>query len=329
MRRLPPLHALRAFEAAARHLSFKAAAAELHVTPAAVSHQIKALEDELGVKLFRRLTREIRLTEEGHALAPSLRDGFDRLAAAVERVTQAPGRAVLTLSTLTTVAMSWLVPRLPRFQALHPEIDVRVSTAQKIIDFTREEFDAAIRHGRGAWPGLAHHKLFDDRLTPLASPAIARRLKRPADVAQFPLLDTDPHPEWAIWLEAAGLSKLAVRRGPSFDSTRICLEAAANGIGIALSDPLLAADQIADGLLVQPFDVCVSTGKAYWFVYPQPFAGRAKIAAMRDWLLAEAAAVVTPRPSPRARSRAGRAGAAAPRSARAARGPGPGDESGD
>ncbi|MBL8699349.1 MAG: transcriptional regulator GcvA [Alphaproteobacteria bacterium] len=328
MRRLPPLHALRAFEAAARHLSFKAAAAELHVTPAAISHQIKALESELGVKLFRRLTREIRLTEEGHALAPSLRDGFDRLAAAVERVTQSPGRAVLTLSTLTTVAMSWLVPRLPRFQALHPEIDVRVSTAQKIIDFTREEFDGALRHGVGPWPGLARHKLFDDRLTPLASPAIARRLKRPADVAGFPLLDTEPFPEWPIWLAAAGLEKLAVTRGPSFDSTRICLEAAANGIGIALSDPILAADQIASGRLAQPFDICVSTGKAYWFVYPQPFAGRAKIIAFRDWLSAEASAIVTPRASPRGSTGAGRAAAAARRSAREVRGPARGGGSG-
>ncbi|MBM3521373.1 MAG: hypothetical protein FJX57_00320, partial [Alphaproteobacteria bacterium] len=157
----------------------------------------------------------------------------------------------------------------------------------------------------------------------------ARRLRKPADVALFPLLDTDPLPEWQIWLDHAGLGKLAVKRGPSFDSTRICLEAAANGIGLALSDPLLAADQIADGRLVQPFDICVSTGKAYWLVYPQPFAGRAKIIAFRDWLLAEATDIVTPRALPRARKRSGRAKAAAPRSARAGRAPGRDDGSGD
>jgi len=303
MRRLPPLNALRAFEAAARHLSFKTAAAELHVTPAAISHQIKALESELGIKLFHRLTREIRLTEEGHALAPGLRDALDRMAGAVERVTQAPTRSVLTLSTLTTFAMSWLVPRLPRFQALHPEIEVRVTTSQHIVDFTRQDFDAALRSGHGNWPGLAQHMLFEDRLTPLASPQLARRLRKPADLADVALLDTDPEPEWHVWLSRFGLEKMPLRRGPSFDSTRICLEAAANGIGVALGDPMFAADQIAAGLLVQPFDLVATTGRAYWFVYPQPFAARPKIVAFRDWLVAETQRLTTPADSPRARRR--------------------------
>ena len=328
MRRLPPLHALRAFEAAARHLSFKMAAAELHVTPAAISHQIKALETELGIKLFRRLTREIRLTEEGHALAPSLRDAFDRLAAAVERVQRAPTRAVFTLSTLTTVAMSWLVPRLPRFQALHPEIDVRVSTSQKSVDFTREDFDAALRYGIGGWPGLAQHKLFDDRLTPLASPALARKLKEPGDLANVPLLDTDPDPEWHVWLEQAGLARMPIRRGASFDSTRIALEAAAAGIGVALGDPLFAADQIAAGQLVQPFAAIATTRRAYWFVYPEPFAARPKIVAFRDWLAVEAAEFMTRQAPVHAEKRSDRATAARPRSATAGHAPGRGDGSG-
>ncbi len=329
MRFLPPLSALRAFEAASRHLSFKLAAAELHVTPAAISHQIKALEVELGVKLFRRLTREIRLTEEGHALAPSLRDAFDRIAAAVERVQRAPTHAVFTLSTLTTVAMSWLVPRLPRFQLLHPDIDVRISTSQKTVDFTREDFDAALRYGIGGWPGLTQHKLFDDRLTPLASPALARKLKRPEDLAAMPLLDTDPDPEWHVWLEQAGLARMPVKRGASFDSTRIALEAAAAGIGVALGDPLFAADQIAAGQLVQPFAAIATTRRAYWFVYPERFAARPKIVAFRDWLTAEAEAFMARRAPVRAGSRADRAAAAAPRSAKASRAPGRGDGSDD
>jgi DNA-binding transcriptional LysR family regulator len=329
MRRLPPLHALRAFEAAARHLSFKSAAAELHVTPAAVSHQIKALEDELGIKLFHRMTREIRLTEEGHALAPGLRDAFDRMTSAVERVTQAPTRAVLSISTLTTFAMLWLVPRMPRFQVRHPEVEVRVSTSQKTVDFTREDFDAAIRLGRGNWQGLAQHKLFDDRLTPLCSPELARRLRKPADLAELPLLDTDPDPEWHFWFLAAGLERIAIKRGPSFDSTRISLEAAANGIGVAIGDPLFAAELISSGRLVQPFPLVATTGKAFWFVYPQPFAARPKIGAFRDWLVEESRRFVTPAASPRAPRPAGRGAAAARQSARRDRAPGRDDGPGD
>jgi DNA-binding transcriptional LysR family regulator len=316
MRRLPPLHALRAFEAAARHLSFKSAAAELHVTPAAVSHQIKALEDELGIKLFHRMTREIRLTEEGHALAPGLRDAFDRMTGAVERVTQAPTRSVLSISTLTTFAMLWLVPRMPRFQSTHPEIEVRVSTSQKAIDFTREDYDAAIRLGRGNWQGLAQHKLFEDRLTPLCSPELARRLHKPADLAALPLLDTDPDPEWHFWFANAGLERMPVKRGPSFDSTRICLEAAANGIGVAIGDPLFAAELISSGRLVQPFPLVATTGKAFWFVYPQPFTARPKIVAFRDWLAEETARFIEQETPVRARIGSGRATAARRRSAR-------------
>ena len=316
MRRLPPLHALRAFEAAARHLSFKSAAAELHVTPAAISHQIKALEGELGIKLFHRMTREIRLTEEGHALAPGLRDALDRMASAVDRVTRTPTRAVLSISTLTTFAMLWLVPRMPRFQLKHPEIEVRVSTSQKSIDFTREDFDAAIRLGRGNWQGLAQHKLFDDRMTPLCSPELARRLRKPADLAELPLLDTDPDPEWHFWFESAGLERMPVKRGPSFDSTRICLEAAANGIGVAIGDPLFAAELISSGRLVQPFPLVTTTGKAFWFVYPQPFAARPKIVAFRDWLAEETERFVSQEDPGRARTASGRAKAARRRSAR-------------
>ena len=311
MRRpLPPLNALRAFDAAARHLSFTRAADELAVTQAAISHQVKALETLLGVKLFRRLTRELRLTEEGHLLAP--------------------GRAVLTLSTLTTFAVSWLVPRLPRFQDAHPEIEVRVSANPRLVDFAREDVDAAIRFGGTEWPGLVQHELFGFRLTPLAPPSLAARLKRPEDLARVPLIDTTPRPgEWIIWLEKAGLAELAPSGGGVvFDSTLVALGAAAKGMGVAVGDPLMAADELEAGRLVQPFDLVVSSNaKAYWLVYPEAFAERPKIRAFRDWLLAEAAAFKKTEPSRAARA-AGRGAAASPRSGKAGRGSARGGGSG-
>lgn len=330
MRRLPPLHALRAFEAAARHLSFKLAAAELHVTPAAISHQIKALEGELGIRLFHRMTREIRLSEEGHALAPGLREGFDRLAGAVERVAHAPARTTFALSAMTTITMAWLVPRLPRFQARHPDIEVRVTSSNKLVDFAREEFDGALRHGTGGWRGLAQHKLFEHLLTPFVTPELAGRLRRPADLAGMPLLHAEGDNEWEVWLAAAGLERMPPKRGPTFDSTRICLEAATRGLGVAIADPMMNADLIATGALVQPFDIVASTGRAYWFVYPQPFAERPKIVAFRRWLEDEVRDYLKrPASSPRAGSRSGRAAAAARRSAKAARAPGRDGGSGD
>jgi DNA-binding transcriptional LysR family regulator len=326
MRRpLPPLNALRAFDAAARHLSFTRAAEELAVTQAAISHQVKALEARLGVKLFRRLTRALRLTDEGTALAPGLRDAFERLEQAVERV-RAPGRAVLTLSTLTTFAATWLTPRLPRFQAAHPDIEVRISVNSRLVDFAREDVDAAIRFGDGAWPGLATHRLFSLRLAPLAPPALAQRLKSPADLARVPLIDTLPSPgEWVLWLDRAGLRHLAPRGGGVvFDSTLLALGAAARGMGVAVGDPLLAADELEAGRLVQPFELVVTVdSKAFWLVHPEGFAERPKIRAFREWILGEAEAFRREEPSPGTRA-AGRAAAARPRSATAARAPGRG-----
>jgi len=240
-----------------------------------------------------------------------------------------PGRVVLTVSTLTTFAMSWLVPRLPRFQAAHPDIEVRLSTSQKLIDFAREDFDAAVRFGGDPAPGLARHELFRDGLTPLAPPALAARLKRPADLAGVPLIDTlPPFGEWRVWLQAAGLPDLAPKSGGiHFDSTRLALEAAVKGMGVAIGDPLLAADEIAAGRLVQPFALVATANKAYWFVHPEAFAERPKIRAFREWILVEAAAFSRAQQSPAPRP-AGRAAAARPRSATAARAPARGGGSG-
>ena len=187
-----PLNGLKAFEAAARHLSFTRAADELHVTQAAVSHQVKTLEQRLGVKLFRRLPKSLRLTDEGQALLPELRDAFERMARAINRVTSAQSASALSVSTLTTFALTWLVSRLPRFQARHPDIEVRLNTTGRLVDFAREDVDVAVRYGDGNWPGLTIEKMFEDDLTPLCGRAYKDRLRAPEDLLDAPLMDASP-----------------------------------------------------------------------------------------------------------------------------------------
>jgi DNA-binding transcriptional LysR family regulator len=326
-RALPPLNSLRAFEAAARHLSFTKAADELHVTQAAVSHQVKALEARLGAKLFRRLPRGLLLTEEGHALLPDLRDAFDRLAQAVEKVGRG-GQGTLTISLLTTFALGWLVPRLPRFQEAHPTIEVRLTTTARLVDFAVEDVDVAIRYGAGGWAGLRCDKIFDDVVTPLCSARFADRLNAYADVLAVPHLHEQYEHDWRTWLGAAGLGAAKLKPGPVFDSTRVAVHAAMAGVGVAVGAPFLFADEIASGALVQPFDLVVPNGKAYWLVSPEATAERPKIKTFRDWMVAEAASFTPARAPSRAGRSAGRAKAARPRSATRGRAPARGGGSG-
>lgn len=322
---LPPLNALRAFEAAARHLSFTRAAAELNVTQAAVSHQVKALEARLGARLFRRLPRGLLLTDEGQGLLPGLRDGFDRLAQAVEHFGAPSAHNLLTVSGLTTFSLAWLVPRLPRFQARHPKIEVRLTATRRLVDFAREDVDLAVRYGRGGWPGLRIDKLFDDQLTPLCGRALRDRLRRPADLAKVPLLNVVGDPDdWRIWLTAADVAGLRTFGGGQFDSTRIAVEAAIEGLGVAIGPPFLFGDALAGGRLFQPFPLVVPNGSGYWLVGPPETAERPKIRAFREWITAEAQATarLTPSAAPRARNRSGRAAAVPRRSATTARAPG-------
>jgi DNA-binding transcriptional LysR family regulator len=319
-RPLPPLNALRAFEAAARHLSFTRAAEELNVTQAAVSHQVKALEERIGVKLFRRLTRGLLLTEDGHALLPDLREAFDRLAQAVDRVGRQGGQGTLNISLLTTFALGWLVPRLPRFQAAHPSIDVRLTTTARLVDFAIEDIDVAIRYGTGGWAGLRCDRILDDVITPLCNARFKARLRKHEDILNVPLLHEQYEHDWRTWFRAAGLSVGQMKKGPIFDSTRVAIEAAIAGVGVACGAPSLFSAELASGQLHQPFDLVVPNGKSYWLASPEATAERPKIKAFREWLLDEAA---RPAPaSPRAGSRAGRATAAPRRSARAGRAPG-------
>ncbi|WP_119460699.1 transcriptional regulator GcvA [Rhodospirillaceae bacterium SYSU D60014] len=292
--RLPPLKAVHYFVVAARLLSFTRAAQELHVTHSAVSHQIKALEDWLGVPLFRRLNRTVVLTEAGQSYLKPLREIFERLADASRQVRQQDQSGPLTVSTMPSFAAKWLVPRLRGFRERHPEIDVRISATEKLVDFERDDVDLAIRYGRGNWPGLRIEPLLTEHLFPVCSPKLLEGpapLRVPADLAHHPLLhDSDWNEDfWSRWLAVAGVDGVSPRRALSFNYSNLMLQAAIDGLGVALSHNALAGDDLAAGRLVKPFDICLPTEFAFYLVAPESNADRPKIVAFRDWLLAEAA----------------------------------------
>jgi LysR family glycine cleavage system transcriptional activator len=286
--RLPPLGALRAFETAARHLSFTAAAAELHVTQAAISHQIRQLEEDLGLRLFVRLNRALRLTEEGRTLLPFVRDGFSQIRAGVERLRAAGRGGVLTLTAPPSFAASWLVPRLVRFQASHPGLEVRLQTSMRLVDLAREGIDAGIRYGRGAWPGLAAERLFSDELFPVCAPGLVETARR--DLATLQLLHIESFPDdWRRWLAAAGIGGVDAEKGSWFDAAALAYEAAASGLGVAIGRSHLVAAAIEAGKLVAPFGVELPAEVAYYLVHPPESASLAKVATFRAWLRAEVA----------------------------------------
>ncbi|MFQ5985343.1 MAG: transcriptional regulator GcvA [Alphaproteobacteria bacterium] len=290
-RRLPPLNALRAFEAAARHLSFTRAADELYVTHAAISHQVKALEERLGVELFRRLNRSVRLTDAGQAYLPVVRDAFDRIAEATERLRASDTTGALTVSTTHSFAVRWLVSRLGAFREKHPDIDVRLTPSLHLVDFAREEVDVAVRYGRGGWPGLRADRLLTLTVFLLCSPRLLEGrypLRTPKDLRYHTLLHDDLGEDWRPWLLAAGVDGVDPTRGPRFHGASLVLQAAVEGQGVALTHSALAAADLAAGRLVKPFDISLPTDFAYYVVCPEASAERPKVAAFREWLLAEA-----------------------------------------
>jgi len=295
-RRIYPLNALRAFEASARHLSFVKAADELSVTPAAVSHQVKKLEEFLGFPLFRRRSRGLLLVESGQLMLSELREVFLRLDKAMERVVESDSRGTLTLSVAPTFAVMWLIPRLQKFYKLHPDIDVRISTSLGLVDFQRDDFDAAIRLGSGRWFGLETIKLFDESVTPMCSPRLLEgpiMLKSPDDLRNHVLLhnhsmDYDPEsPTWEIWLKAAGATGVDASRGTHFSLPDHGLQAAIDGAGVVLGWRSLSANDVAAGRVVEPFDLTMSLGSSFYLVYPEANSLRPNIAALRDWLMQE------------------------------------------
>lgn len=307
-RRLPPLSALRAFEAAARHLSFTRAATELGVTQAAISHQVKLLEDQLGQPLFRRLTRRLLLTDAGQTLWPGVRDGFDRLAQAVQKVQASRDGGVLTLSLTVSFAARWLVPRLGTFLKAHPEIDVKLTTTDRMVDFAREDVDAAIRHGAGQWAGLESWRVLSPAYTALLNPRLIEETKpeQPSDLQRLPLLvESDDNVSWRAWFDAAGTSWKPHRRMIEFDTTQMAVQAAIEGLGVALGPPEYFADELESGRLIQPFEVYIMTDEAFFLVSPSGRAEEPKIRAFRDWVLAEAKKSEAEKTNaPRTRSRA-------------------------
>ena len=292
LRRLPPLNALRAFEAAARHESFTRAAEELCVTQGAVSHQVKALEAGLGIKLFNRERQRLIITEAGREYLTVLRDSFDRIAVGTERLIQRQSSGVLTVSTSPDFAAKWLVNRLGRFAEAHPGIDLRISATLHHVDFAREDVDLAVRHGDGSWPGLDVARLSTEQLFAVCSPKLLRgrqRIGKPADVLKFPLLHLDDRKDWTRWLEAAGVATAELSHGPVLNRASMVIDAAVDGQGIALARTTLAAWDLINGRLVRPLPETLRLSKTYWIICPKATSALPKIATFRDWLLAEAA----------------------------------------
>ncbi len=287
-RRLPQLNALKAFEAAARHESFTRAAEELCVTQGAVSHQVKALEAELGLKLFNRERQRLIITQAGREYLAVVRDALDRIAMGTERLLQRQSAGALTVSTSPDFAAKWLVQRLGRFAEAHPGIDLRVSATLHHVDFAREDVDIAVRHGDGHWPGLHVTRLCTEHLFVVCSPKIAASLARPADVLKFPLLHLQDSNAWPEWLEAAGVAAGKTIRGPILNRASMLIDAAVDGQGIALARTALAASDLIHGRLARPFSTALPLGKSYWIVSPETTAGLPKLVTFRGWLLAEA-----------------------------------------
>jgi len=313
--RLPPMHALRAFDAAARERSLTRAAEALNVTHGAISHQIKALEADLGVRLTQRAGRGIRLTIEGERFASRVRAAFGELAAAVHEITAGANPRLLRVSVVPSFAARWLLPRMGSFPAACPDVDLDVRSSMSNVDFDRDDADVAIRYGNGDWPRVTAEHLLDDRFFPVCSPRIlgARKPQAPADLARFTLLRSDDEP-WKPWFEAAGLDWPEPSRGPIFNDSSLMLQAAAEGQGVALARGSLLGNDVRNGVLVRLFDVTAPAPRKFWLVYPQRMADSPKLATFRLWLHNEIAAngQGAPPASPRARKRrSGRGGAAA------------------
>ena len=288
---LPSLNGLRAFEASARLLSFTLAAAELNVTQAAISHQIKRLEEQLNVQLFVRQNRALLLTRAAQDYLPAVRAAFEDLRRATERLVRPERQRVLTVSTIPSLAAKWLVPRLINFQEAYPDIEVRISTSMREVDLRGEGIDLAIRHGKGDWPGLRADWLMDEDWFPVCSPALLagnRPLRRPADLADHTLIHVEHYKQaWSLWLAAAGApAEIAERRGLTFDLIMVALQAAIDGVGVALAGTSFVEVDIAAGRLVAPFDMALPHKEGgFYVVAPEETADQPAITLFRAWLL--------------------------------------------
>lgn len=292
-RRLPPLTTLSAFDAAARHLSFSRAAGELHVTHGAVSHAIRHLEEDLGIKLFERRTRGVQLTPAGALYAVEIAAALDRIGAATITATAPRSAGVLTVSTSDGFAGRWLVPRLNRFHREHRDIDVRLSTSGALVDFVRDGIDLAIRYGEGGYQGVVSELLSEEEVSPVCSPELLRGkhpLRKPEDLRHHRLIHDNFRIGWTTWLASAGVDGVDSERGVRFDSAAYAVEAAVQGEGVLLGRSALVSADLAAGRLVRPFELALSSRWRYYVVYPEGALRQRKVKAFRDWLFEEMAA---------------------------------------
>jgi LysR family transcriptional regulator, glycine cleavage system transcriptional activator len=300
MNRIPGLNALKTLEAAGRHMSFTRAAGELGVTPAAVSHQIREFEDQLGVKLFQRTSRKMRHTSAGEILHAAVSDALESIKRTVARLQKSDNKHRLKVTASPSITAKWLVPRLDRFLEIIPNADVRIDVSQMPLDFARDDVDIAIRFGDGAYPGMRIDQLFEETVFPVCSPALLsgnRPLRQPQDLLRHNLIHVDwqaqgaTWPNWRMWMLAAGIRDFDDSRGLHFSQTALAIQAAIDGHGVALGDSTLVADDIAAGRLIQPFDVALKGPPqfAYYVISPDETAGEPMVRAFREWVLSEAA----------------------------------------
>lgn len=292
--RIPPLTALRAFDAAARHMSFAKAAEELHVTPAALSFQIKSLEEHLGAPVFHRLNRAVELTEAGKALAPGVKDGFQSLVSAWRAAERTLDNHSLTVTAGPAFTAKWLAPRLYEFAQAHPQIELRFSASLKIMDFGRDAIDVAIRFGMGPDAGLYSLPLPEEWVCPVMTPALAARFPTPQSLAQAPLITDesinflDVNSDWETWFRAMGID-FTQSHGPRFSQADHAIDAALAGVGVALGRRALVVKDLDEGRLVAPFPTALTTGARFRFLCTKGAETRPQIAAFRDWVIAEIA----------------------------------------
>jgi LysR family glycine cleavage system transcriptional activator len=290
--KLPPLNFLRAFEAAARLMSFTEAAKELHVTQAAVSQQVKQLEDLIGTPLFSRLPRKLELTDAGHGYLPIVRHAFDHLAAGTEEVFGAGREGPVTVRVTTSLTYLWLTPRLGRFWAAHPGVNLRLITSIDLQEPGLEGVDLEIRYGGGAWPGVEAERLFSEELFPVCSPALMdgpHPLREPADLARHAMIQMIGEPEnWPMWLGKAGAGHITPPRYVQFDLHMNATRAACAGLGVALGLSPMVNDALAEGRLVAPFDPRIPATHAHYLLTPGDAAPRPAVSVFKEWLLAEA-----------------------------------------
>ncbi len=301
LRHISGLQALKAFDASARHLNFTKAAQELNVTPAAVSHQIKELEDAVGASLFQRTSRHMQLTRQGQILRPAVADALDGLTRALQRIRQLESPKQVRVTASPSIAAKWLVPRLDRFLESASGADVRVDVSSEPLDFERDDVDVAIRFGDGIYPGLQVEKLFHESVFPVCSPQLLKEgkpLKEPRDLLQFTLIHLDWEaqdaiwPNWRMWMKAAGVKDFIDTSGLHFSQTSLAVQAAIDGHGVALGESTLVADDLAAGRLVKPFALSLKSPAqfAYHLITRRDTSDRPMTKAFREWIIAEAAA---------------------------------------